>query len=180
MRNISSFYGNWCIVGRGWAGNKKDIGDPEAEIPWYVLDMSHGHNPGNTYYIDIEQGVAADMVIDYSQKIANDKIPDDKFLVTILEFLPTSCFEEGTWTLRNALRTTKLNGWIEVLTGGNTLNLVFQKMKEIGLNPVIDSFNQTRYTPGWYVKRIQPEFDIEDTGMFAEDIEIDRVYAHLE
>ena len=92
MRNITSFYGDYCVVGRGWAGDINEIGNPEAEIPWYVLDMSHGHDPGNSYYIDIQRGVAADMVVDYSKEITDDKIPDNKFLVTILEFLPGFCF----------------------------------------------------------------------------------------
>jgi hypothetical protein len=180
MRNISSFYGDYCVVGRGWAGDINEIDDPQAEIPWYVLDTSHNHDPGNSYYIDIQSGVAADMVTDYSKEISQDKIPDNKFLVTILEFLPYSCFEEGTWTIKNALRTTKKNpGWIVVLSRGDIINLAFTRMQELGLDPVIEPYTQKKHFPGWYVKRMSPDYDILDTDIITEEDNMSRLYAYL-
>ncbi len=119
-----------CYVGRGWQD------DPD-EPSWY-LNFTHKPSRGanNFYYIDNNGAHDPDCVADFTKKIEADKFASDIFSAVVLEFLPTSCFEEGKYTIPNAQRIIKKGGLILAMSDKNVAEIAAQSMREIGLNDV--------------------------------------------
>lgn len=151
MRNIEWFTGDTCIVGRGWAeayvlkDNKPVF---SGEQSWYRTYDKEQHDPGKSYYIDSERYTAADLVIDFGDKLSPELIPDGRFDRVILEFLPIDLFEKGRFTLDNAVRITSQGGTVEVHSAIDVLNKVSGEMKGHGLDSQIAEGIKTVWCDG--------------------------------
>ena len=118
-----------CYVGRGWV----DKGEPS----WY-LNFTKKPTSGQNrfYYIDYNEDYGPDCVADLNEKIEPEEFGSDLFSVVVLEFLPSSCFEGGKYTILNAKLIAKKGGLIMVMSGQDTANTAAQRMREAGLSDV--------------------------------------------
>ena len=119
-----------CYVGRGW----QDSGD---EPSWYLnFTMKPVRSQNRFYYIDYREDFDPDCVADLTKKIDPEDFGTDLFAVVVLEFLPTSCFDPGTYTIANATMMAKKGGLIMVMSSQDTANVAAQRMREAGLSDV--------------------------------------------
>lgn len=122
--------GGVCYVGRGWQDN------PD-EPSWYLnFTRKPIRGENRFYYIDNNEDHGPDCVADFTKKIAAEEFASDVFSVVVLEFLPTSCFEEGLYTIPNAQRIVKKGGLVMVMSGRDAAESAAQRMRENGLNDV--------------------------------------------
>ncbi|MFL6676396.1 MAG: hypothetical protein ACJ8LG_24285 [Massilia sp.] len=133
-RAITSFSGNTCIVGRGWAPEYRHSGNGlKFEAPsWYMFSGDKYHSPAISYYIDNVRTCAADLVTDFGALLPPEVVPDKRFSLVILEFLPVALFQKGKFALSNAARITSDDGAIEVHSGESTLRDVAVLLGELG------------------------------------------------
>lgn len=118
-----------CYVGRGWED------DPE-EPNWY-LNFTHKPIRGQNlfYYIDSEEDHDPDCVVDFTKKL-DMKFPSGVFSIVFLEFLPTSCFDEETYTIPNAAHIVKSGGLVLVASSEGAANTAAQRMREASMKNV--------------------------------------------
>jgi hypothetical protein len=133
-RNITSFSGNTCIVGRGWAPAYRRSGSGlKFEVPsWYMFSGDRYHSPAISYYIDNIRTCAADLVTDFGDLLPPEVVPDKRFSLVILEFLPVTLFDKGKFALSNAARITSDDGAVEVHSSEKTLRDVAVSMGGLG------------------------------------------------
>jgi hypothetical protein len=140
-REITSFTGNKCVVGRGWAPACNESGASSSagsdrmarltarlvylDIPWYLTSNDEHHDPATTYYIDINKRCAADLVHDISKPIPQTL--QQRFDFLLLEYIPLKTLMDGqTWT--NAADMLRPGAMLEVQSNRDTLTMVAGKL----------------------------------------------------
>ena len=150
-RDITSFSGTTCVVGRNWASQYKIKGDRiKFSAPaWYQYDPDPHHSPGTSYYIDIAERCAADLVADFGKPLSPALIPDGRFDLLILEFLPTSLLtEQGCSTYTNAKRILKTGGRLEIHSGKGVLRSASAFLESMSFSGTrMDEHHRTMRTP---------------------------------
>lgn len=175
-RKIGAFNGNTCIVGRGWAESyvlKDNKPVFSGERSWYRFHDKEHHDPGKSYYIDVERHNAADLITDFGNLLSPELIPNGRFERVILEFLPFPLFKRGRFALENAVRITAHAGTVEVHSTIDVLGDISGQMNDYGLICEMTEGSKTV----WFDGDIQREYydaDYVGDGHF-EPILIDKL-----
>lgn len=157
-RKIGAFKGNTCIVGRGWAESytlKKKRPVFSGDRTWYRFYDEERHDPGKSYYIDKERHCAADLVCDFGQLLSPEVIPNGRFDLVILEFLPVYLFDRGRFALANAIRIMAEGGTVEVHSEAGILRDVSGQMTDYGLTCEMGKDINKDWVDGEYVRQFK-------------------------
>ena len=113
------------------------------------------------------------MVVDFSKPLGPEVIPDGRFDLVILEFLPTSLFNGEHSTLANAARITRSGGSVEIHSGQDILRTLGAVMPQLGFDCTLGQHIRNTRWSGDMIRKYADSSFAEDS--LLETVVVDKL-----